>query len=533
MFRTSSRISFLACCCLIGSVFILQASATPASPGQLGTVNFPTSCSAGAQPKMTTGLAYLHSFQYSQAADTFHEAADADPHCAMAHWGQAMSLYHQLWDFPQPDTLAEGLKHVEEAQKIGAGTDRERAYIAAAAAFYQNDAKLTHLQRLQAYSAAVAKLHQQFPDDVEAAAFYALSEVALAYEDTDNDAAHRKAAIAILEPLLKTNPDNPGLTHYMIHATDHPKFASQGLAAARSYAKIAPDSSHAIHMPSHIFVDLGLWQESIDSNIAAAAAGSHAAEMHHSDFHYQTHPMDFLNYCYLQAGQEAKARAVTADTQHVTGASDEDKAAFSSIFSARNAMELHRWKEAAALAVPNIKLRWQDTTYWARTIGAARSGDRASARANLEKLKQTIVEREKFAKEQGYTVPSEKPTDLAEAEAWILFGEGKQDEALKDLRAAADREDKEGDHSMNIPAREMLADMLLELKRPADALNEYKVALKNSPNRFDSVYGAALAAKDSGDAKSAHEYEAKLVEISGPGADRPELATVRTLLAKQ
>jgi tetratricopeptide (TPR) repeat protein len=243
--------------------------------------------------------------------------------------------------------------------------------------------------------------------------------------------------------------------------------------------------------------------------------------------------MDFLNYSYLQSGQEAKARAVTAAAQNVAGANDEDKAAFASIFAARDAIELHRWKDAAALPIPNIKLRWQDSTYWARTIGAARSGDTTAARINLEKFKQVITEREKFAKAQGYTVPSEKPTDLAEAEAWILFGEGKQDEALKDLRAAADREDKEGDSSLSMPAREMLGDMLFELKRPADALNEYKVALKNSPNRFDSVYGAALAAKDSGDAKSAHEYEAKLVEISGPGADRPELATVRTLLAKQ
>lgn len=529
MLRSSLRTLLSALCCLVGSLaFVL-----PASAGQLGTVNFPTSCSASAQPKMTTALAYLHSFQYSQAADTFKDAAEADPHCAMAHWGQAMSLYHQLWDFPQPDTLAKGLKHVEEAQKIGAPTDRERAYIAAAAAFYQSDAKLTHLQRLQAYSAAAAKLHQQFPDDVEAAAFYALSEVALAYEDLDNDAAHRKAAIAILEPLLKSNPDNPGVAHYMIHATDSPKFASQGLAAARSYAKIAPDSSHAIHMPSHIFVDLGLWQESINSNIAASASAAHAIEMHHADVHYQTHAMDFLNYSYLQSGQEAKARAVSAATQNVAGATAEDKVEFAAAFSARDPMELHRWKDAAALSIPNIKLRWQGSTYWARTIGAARGGDPSSAHANLDKLKDVVAAREKFQKEQGYVVPDHKATDLAEAEAWTLFADGKHDEALTELRAAADRQDKEADYPLGIPARELLADMLLELKQPADALAEYRTALRNSPNRFDSVYGAALAAKDSGDAKSAREYEAKLVEISGPGADRPELATVRTLLAKQ
>jgi tetratricopeptide (TPR) repeat protein len=510
-----------------------RAAALPGSAGQLGTVNFPTSCSAAAQPLMVTGLAFLHSFQYMQAKQTFHDAAERDPHCAMAHWGEAMSLYHQLWDFPQPDTLAEGHKDIEEAQKIGAPTERERDYISAAAAFFADNPKLTHLERTQAYSAALAKLHAHSPDDVEAAAFYALSLVALAYEDQPNETSDRKAAIAILQPLLRSHPGDPGVAHYLIHATDTPELAPLGLEAARRYAKIAPDSSHAIHMPAHIFVRLGLWQESIASNIAAAASGKRAAEMHHAEFHYQTHAMDFLNYSYLQSGQEAKARQVIADTQHVVGASDEDKADHAAHLAARTAVELHRWKEAASLPVPNIRLIWQDETYWARAIGAARSGDVAEARAAVAKLTEIVAAREKHQKEEGYIVPAEKATDLSEAESWLLFAEGKHEDALREMRAAADRQDNNGYDSLAIPSREMLADMLLELKRPADALAEYKVALKNSPNRFDSVYGAFRAANATGDTKAAHGYEAKLVEICGPGADRPELAEARALLAQK
>jgi tetratricopeptide (TPR) repeat protein len=503
----------------------------PSSDAQLGSVSFPTSCSAEAQPIMITGVAYLHSFQYMQAKETFREAAKRDPHCAMAHWGEAMSLYHQLWDFPQPDTIAEGGKDIEEAQKIGAPTERERGYIAAAAAFFADNSKLTHLDRVKAYSMALAKLHEQSPDDVEAAAFYALSLVALAYEDQPNETADRKAAIAILQPLFRSHPDDPGVAHYLIHATDTPELAPLGLEAARRYAKIAPDSAHAIHMPSHIFVRLGLWQESIASNIAAAASGAHAIAMHQAEFHYQTHPMDFLNYSYLQAGQEAKARQVIADVQNVGGASDEEKADISAGFAARTALELHRWKEAATLPVPKIREVWLDTTYWARAIGAARSGDVSEARADVAKLTEAVGAREKHEKEQGYTVPTEKATDLSEAEAWLLFAEGKHEEALKEMRAAADREDKEDNGSLEIPAREMLADMLLELKRPSEALAEYKVALKNSPNRFDSLYGAGRAAQASGDTKSAHEFDAKLVEICGPDADRPELAEAKSYLA--
>jgi len=503
-----------------------------APPDQLGNVNFPTSCAAEVQPTIEKGVALLHSFQYKESEQTFAAAATREPKCAIAHWGKAMALFHQLWDFPDDKTLKEGRKDIEKAQKLHAANPREQGFINAAAAFYQKKSKMTHAERTQAYSSALEKLHAQSPGDVEISVFYALSLVSLADEDVDTD-ANLKKAISILDPLFQQHPDHPGVAHYMIHATDRPEFAAQGLEAARRYAAIAPDSSHALHMPSHIFVRLGLWQDSITSNIAATASAAHAAEMHQAEFHYQTHAMDFLSYSYLQSGQEAKARELIEHTSHVVEASEEDKADHRAYLAARTALELHRWKEAAGLPIPAIRKNWNDTTYWARAIGAARSGDVAGAESDVKELTQLVADREERSKKSGYTVSTEKATDLREAEAWLAFAKGKSDEALQELRAAADRQDKNGGESVGIPAREMLADMLVELKRPAEAIAEYRTVLKNSPNRFDGLLGAARAAQASGDTGGAQSFYAKLAEICGAGADRPELAEAKTYLAQK
>jgi tetratricopeptide (TPR) repeat protein len=333
--------------------------------------------------------------------------------------------------------------------------------------------------------------------------------------------------------LLQQHPDHPGVAHYLIHATDKPELASQGLEAARRYAAIAPDSSHAIHMPSHIFVRLGLWQDSITSNIAANASAAHAAELHLAESHYQTHAMDFLSYSYIQSGQEAKAREVIQHTDHVVGASEEAKADHRAWYAARTALELHRWKEAAELPVVGTRKNGQDTTFWAHAVGAARSGNVSGAESAVKELTQLVAEREKRSKKSGYNVSTEKATDLREAEAWLAFAKGKSEEALQELRAAADHQDKSGGESVNIPGREMLADMLFELKRPADALAEYKTVLKSSPNRFDGLLGAARAAQASGDTGGAQSFYAKLAEICSSGADRPELAEAKTYLAQK
>jgi tetratricopeptide (TPR) repeat protein len=532
--RMSSAVNlFLAallCLGLPSNVFFVTAKdSSETTSEQLGHVDFPNSCKPEAQPALLKGVALLHSFQYMASEGAFKAATDLDGNCAIAHWGAAMALYHQLWDFPGRRTLKEGLESVKEAQKLSAPTPREQGYIAAAAAFYRDDVNLSHVQRTTAYSQALAQLHLAAPGDVEASAFYALSLVALADEDVD-DTANRKKAIAILEPLFQQNPDNPGVAHYLIHATDEPQFASEGLAAARAYAKIAPDSSHALHMPSHIFTRLGLWQESIASNIAATAAAARATEMHQSESHYQTHAMDFLDYAYLQSGQEAKARALSAEEMKVPGSGEGEKSGHRAAMDARNAIELHRWKEAAELAIPERR-NSQDAIYWARAIGAARSGDVASAKTDVDKLTEMVAHREGESTATGYDVSAEKATDLREAEAWLTYAQGDSSKAIELLRTAADREDAKGVDSVTMPAREMLGDLMMELKKPSDAMQAYKTVLVEAPNRFDALLGAAQASLAAGETHSARNYYSQLLKIADPAADRPELKEARTYLA--
>jgi tetratricopeptide (TPR) repeat protein len=520
---------------------------SPGAQAHLGKVDFPTSCSEQARPTLDPqvqamlekGVALLHSFQYQQARQAFDEAASRAPDCAMAHWGQAMSLYQQLWDLPDKNKLSEGYKEIREAQKLHPPTPKEQGFIAAAAAYYQKDSKISYTDRAKAYSAALEKMHTQMPDDVEVGSFYALSLVALAERDVDS-LENQKKAIAILKPLLQRYPDHPGVAHYLIHAADRPELAPEGLEAARRYAAIAPDSPHALHMPSHIFVRLGLWQDSITSNIASEASAARLAEEHKAESHYQTHAMDFLNYSYLQSGQETKAREVIAHMDHVVGADEENKAQHRAYLAARTAIELHRWKEAAALQDPTVAKDEQDVTRWARALGAAHLGDVAGAEAAVNLLQESVAEREKRALKQGYTVSTEKASDLAEAEAWLMLAKSKTQEALKELREAAENQEKnglgpmfQGGGSVIVPAREMLADMLMELKRPSEALAEYRIVLKNAPNRFDGLLGAARAAQASGDARDAQTFYAKLTEVCAPGADRPELAEAKTFVAQK
>ena len=516
----------------IGHAHSRAARAEMLHPAQLGKVNFPTSCSSAAQPVMEKAVALLHSFQYQQSERTFTEAAQQDPHCAMAYWGKAMALYHQLWDFPDERDLREGREDLEEAAKTAGTTQREGEYISAAAAFYQDDAKLTHTARAQAYSTGMEKLYLDNPKDTDAAAFYALSLVALAEYD-EQGAANRKKALAILDPLLITEPEHPGVAHYIIHASDTPELASQGLEAARVYAKIAPDSSHAIHMPSHIFTRLGLWQESIDSNIAAIASAAKATEMHMADAHYQTHAMDFLDYAYLQSGQEAKARSVVNDLQTVPGAHHGTIENMRATFEARNAIELHHWKEAASLDVPEIPLRDRGMTYWAKAIGAARNADLGNARQDVQKLIEANDAFDKHEKDMGDKVYPGEGVQQREAEAWLAYAEGKSGEAVKIMLIAAEREEAEHVESLAMPAREMLGDLFLELKKPAEALAAYQASLRMSPNRFDGLYGAARAAESAGKAQEAREYYAQLAKIAAPGADRSELQEVKVNLAKK
>jgi tetratricopeptide (TPR) repeat protein len=501
------------------------------TPEQLGTVHFPVSCTGTAQMTFQKGVALLHSFWYEEAEKTFVAAQKEDPKCAMAYWGEALSLWHQLWDEPKEATLEHGAADVQKAEKLEKKiTQRERDYIHALSEFYLNSTKADHEARARAYCAAMKKVYEKYPEDHEAAAFYALSLLASA-PDEDPTFANNKKAGAILEKLFDQEPSHPGIAHYLIHAYDKPQLAQLGLPAARRYAQIAPSSPHAVHMPSHIFARVGDWPESIQSNLASIAATREATAMHKGGEGHQFHSMDFLIYAYLQSGREADALKVIEDAKAMPpmhmGSMDRDMQAFAmSKFPAMYAIELHRWSDAAALPVMGKATPGDRAyTYWAKAIGAARSGDIAAANKDVAEI--GAIRKDDLASKKTYAAQFDQMLQQ-EATAWILHNQNKNDEAIAMLRKVADHEDSVGEEQTSMPAREMLADMLLEMKRPEQALAEYKGDLKFNPKRFDGLYGAAEAAEMAGQASEAGEYYAVLLKTcEGSGSARPELAKAK------
>ena len=506
-------------------VFILPCLAqqpeagTPSLEG-LGKISFPNSCAPAAQSSLLQGLGQLHSFQYAAAEKAFAEAPVADPHCAMAYWGLAMTTYRQLWDGVDEKTLMKGRGYLAKISKDWPVTAREREYLDALGNIFA-DNRIQGDARIVAYSKAMGELSGHYPDDGEAKSFYALSLLALPAGDDDTEL--RKKVIALLNELSAAQPEHPGAVHYLIHAADTPELAPLGLEAARRYAKIAPASSHALHMPSHIFVRLGLWQESIDSNQAAAIAAAQATEQHMGEAHYQFHAMDFLNYSYMQIGEEARARQIIEDLKKVPGRSEDVTTNMRVHFTTRNLLELHRWKDALALA-PEGDARARQEVFLLRTIAAARTGDSKAAGQNLKSLKNAFKQdrsRDKSLENYRRKI----------AEAWLDFAKGKRDKALTKMRAVADVQDRDDPGPFAVTAREMLADMLLELHQPALALTEYEAVLKLAPNRFNALYGAASASGMAGDSGKAKSYYSKLRDICPPQADREELQRARILAA--
>lgn len=507
------------------------------TPEQLGTVHFPTSCVVEVQGQFERGVALLHSFWYEEAEKQFKHIVQEDPHCAMAHWGVAMSLWHQLWNHPDRKMIKQGLAEVKKAKSMHSTDDRERGYISAIDAFYNGSKHRTFHDRASAYTRVMETNYQRHPEDREGAAFYALALLASA-PDRDTTFANQKKAGTILETLFAQEPNHPGIAHYIIHSYDSPQLAELGLPAARAYAKIAPAAPHALHMPSHIFARLGLWQDDIDSNLASVAATRKTAAMHMGGESHQFHAMDFLEYAYLQSGREAdaqrlideiKAMPEMKDTMY---GSDFDPRMYSLVaFPAMYALELHHWSDAASLPlVPGADLDDNAITYWARALGAARSGNPAEARkdiAEIDSIRKTLVKQKKneFI---DYIVSEQK-----EAEAWLAYAEGDRELALKTLRILAEKQEAEGDEPLAIPAREMLADMLTDMNQPAQALAEYEADLKFNPNRFDGLYGAAHAAELAGKNVEANTYYALLLKVcNGTASERPELSRAKALVAK-
>jgi hypothetical protein len=498
---------------------------------ELGTVNFPESCAPSTQVTFNRGVALLHSFEYDDARKAFQEVEKADAHCAIAQWGVAMSLYHELWGEPDDKALKEGESALKKAQSSPAATAREREYIAALNVFYGDWAKRQDETRAAEYSQAMEKLYQHYPEDREAAAFYALS--LLGSEPAhDTTFANRKKAVAILQKLFDQEPNHPGLAHYLIHTCDRPQLANLGLNAARRYAKIAPSSPHALHMPSHIFARLGLWQDDIDSNLASIAATRQMSAMHMRDAGHQFHAMDFLVYAYLQSGREKDVERQIAELAQLKGV-DEDELAYSQAkFPALMALELRHWQDTAALKpVKDAHRSINAFVYFARAVGEARSGKAKAADKDAKEVER--IHQELAAANKKYEADDVQIL-AREARAWAQHASGKNDAAIALLRAAADQEDAEGPEQTSIPAREMLADLLLDINRPQEALKEYQASLASYPNRFNGLYGAAQAAEKMGKADDAGKYYAELVKVcEGSGSDRPELTHAKQLLAQK
>ena len=495
---------------------------------KLGTVDFPVSCAASQQAAFNRGIALLHDFWYDKAEEQFQAIAKADPTCAMAYWGQAMTIWHEIWDRPNDATLAKGLGLVQEAQKAGAKTQRERDYINALAQFYQNYKTATFETRVTGYSNAMEKLHEKYPQDHEAAAFYGLSLLAAA-PPRDMTLAYKKKALALLNEQFALVPDHPGIAHYIIHSCDNPQMAAQGLKAAQRYGEIAPSAPHAAHMPGHIFARLGMWQEDIQSNLASVAAAEASGSYGH-----ELHAMDFLNYAYLQVGEDDKAKAIVTKVQTMDPMAGHDMHEYLDMaragFPATYEIEMRHWKEAAALD-PKASSKPENAaiTYWARAVGSGHLRDSEAAKKDLAQYDAMV---EAVKKSPEAYMAEYMDTGRDEIQAWIAYAEGNPDKAEQIMRKVADKQDTYGKGEVEIPAREMLADILLESNRPEKALAEYQASLKIDPNRFNGLYGAARAGEMVKQPVVADKYYSQLVKnCEGATSDRPELARARAELS--
>jgi len=524
---------------VLSQVFSVRANPNPpekrTTEAHLGTVRFSVSCSAALHKPFERGVALLHSFSYDGAEMEFERIAKDDPGCAMAHWGIAMSLWHQIWNQPDAATSKKGIAELEKAKSLHPRTQRERDYIVALDSFYANSDKRKYKARVNAYSQSMEQLHNSYPDDHEATAFYALSLLA---SEPEHDVTHanRKKAANVLEKLFAVEPNHPGAAHYLIHCYDDPEVAELGLPAARAFSVIAPAAPHALHMPSHIFARLGLWKDDISSNLASVSAARKNAATHMGDEGQQFHAMDFLVYAYLQSGRESEAERLIQevkampDVKDMYGMGFDPRISALISFSAVYSLELHHWDEAASLTPISAKgFADESITHWARAIGASRNGNPGEARqeiGQIERIHAAMVAEKKVGSAEAVE------RDREEASAWLAHAEGRDADALTTLRSIAQKEQGFSAAGDGIPAHEMLADILLELGRPKEALEEYRADLHLNPNRFNGLYGAANAAELAGNLEEATAYYTELVKVcAGGNSDRVELNQARAWTA--
>lgn len=514
---------------------------------ELGTVDFATSCSDQVEDDFNQAMALFHHMMYAQAEEKFSHIAEADPECAMAHWGIVMTLFHPLWpDVTTPEQAERGLEELGQARKLAAeATDREKALIDAAEAYFEDFEQHDEPARLTKFEQAMAEAHEAHPDDIDIEAIYALARTSAAPQMGD-DFSEQEEAGQMLADLFNDHPEHPGVLHYGIHAHDYPPLVEGGLPFANAYDKIAPDVPHALHMPSHIHVRLGHWDKTIDWNVRSKAAAAEQKVDGAMSLHY-VHAVDYLAYTYLQTAQDQKVRELLAEVESHDAYQEHLVSAYGIAASkARYALERKQWAEAAELDLSetSTNITWDDfppveaVAIFANGLGAARAGDLDEAErshAKLETLAEKLAKAAEEDRELGYwanRAASQRDT----VGAWIAHTQGSDRQAVKLMKTAADRSEDTGKNPVMpgrvLPERELLGDLLLELEQPEDALSAYQASLEATPNRLNSLYGAGKAAELAGDEQEAKRYYEQVVEITSDGnGERETVAAAAEFLA--
>ena len=515
------------------------------STRQLGEVDFPVSCSAPAQQEFDRAMALFHSFWFDPAKQSFTRVLEHDPSCGMAHWGiSIMSMGNPFTWSNNPNASKAGAPAAAEAVRVGARTQRERDYITALAVLFEDWENTEFRPRAVAFEKAMEDMAAKYPDDDEAQVLYALA-LNITALPTDKTFANQHKAAAILEPLFKKHPNHPGVTHYLIHTYDYTVLAEHGLPAAHAYGEVAPAVPHALHMPSHIFSRVGLWPEMVESNRASyhAAKGELAEKTLGIGTYDALHAMDYLVFGHLQQGQDRAARQLIDEAGAIREVNVENFVAAYALAAmpARYALERGDWVGAAKLSLSPPDLAWErfpqaeSILVFARGLGAARTGDVAAARKDVTRLQQ--LEDSLNGAKSGYWA-AQTDFQAKAVEAWIALADGRNDEALSLMRAAAEAEDASDKHPVTpgnvVPSRELLGEMLLILDQPTEAFTEFERSLMRDPNRFRGIYGAARAAEAAGDPQVARDYYARLQKLAaGRDSERPELMQADAFLASR
>ena len=525
--------------CTLGFMIVVPIQELSAQSQQYGKVDFNVSCNEQVQADFEHALALLHHMMYEQARDRFNKIAEQDTGCAIAQWGIAMSYIHPLWgQRPSDADFESGSKALAKAKEMGNLSDREIAYINAVDPFFEDWETTPYRDQLAAFEEGYRELHKQYPDDEDGSAFYALGHLATAPPD-DETLSHQQKAGTMLEELREQHPEHPGLFHYIIHAYDNPKLAERAVEVARAYDKVAPDVPHALHMPSHIFVRQGIWSDVIDWNKRSAEAALRQSSEDEVSMHY-VHALDYLTYAHLQRGEDKKAKEVARKTIEINNLQDHLGSAYAvAAAQARYNLEREEWNKAAQIDLQtpnNFSLEKypaiQSMIYFARGIGAARSGDLDGARKAREEL-DNIYDLLKEKEENYWAVLTD--AQRMTVESWMVLEEGNQEKGLTLMKEAADTEDSVDKHPITpghiLPARELLGDMLLNMDRPEEALKAYEESLEISANRFRSLYGAGRAAELAGNMDKAKEHYKALVAIVSPEeVERPIFKEVQSFL---